>query len=108
MPLFLNSEHYYGKRYLVVVKKTLRYSDVFLQPLMPLFRISVHSDGKRYKCRQIIRFAAGNQVIVLILQRKHYKMCFHVKLEGLFYDNSYDNISETPNPDEPVGLTIVD
>jgi len=35
-------------------------------------------------------------------------MCFHVKLEGLFYDNNYDNISETPNPDEPVGLTIVD
>ena len=30
-------------------------------------------------------------------------MCFHVKLELLFYDNSYDNISETPNPDEPVG-----
>ena len=27
-------------------------------------------------------------------------MCFHVKLELLFYDNSYDNISETPNPDE--------
>jgi len=35
-------------------------------------------------------------------------MCFHVKLELLFYDNSYDNISETPNPDEPFGLTIVD
>jgi hypothetical protein len=32
-------------------------------------------------------------------------MCFHVKLEGLFYDNSYDNICETPNPDEPE-LTI--
>jgi hypothetical protein len=29
MPLFLNLEHYDGKRYLVVVKKTLRYSNVF-------------------------------------------------------------------------------
>jgi hypothetical protein len=29
MPLFLISVHYDGKRYLVVVKKTFRYSNVF-------------------------------------------------------------------------------
>ena len=29
MPQFRHSEHYYGKRYIVFVKKTLRYSDVF-------------------------------------------------------------------------------
>ncbi len=29
IPQFRHSEHYYGKRYIVVVKKTFRYSSIF-------------------------------------------------------------------------------
>ena len=37
--------------FIVVVKKTSRYSNIFLQPLMPHLRHSDHYYGKRYKNR---------------------------------------------------------
>jgi hypothetical protein len=57
MPQFRNSEHYYGKRYVGVVKKYCGTATFFLQPLMPQFRYSELYYGKRYKNTQLSQFA---------------------------------------------------
>ena len=49
MPQFLIAEHYYGKRYIEVVKKRSAIPTFFLQPLMPQFLIAEHYYGKQYK-----------------------------------------------------------
>ena len=44
-------QHNYGKRYLVVVKKMTRYSNIFFTTTYTAIPFSEHNYGKRYKLR---------------------------------------------------------
>ena len=49
-------------------------------------RVHKKKDGKKSKIN-LISLDEKNQFIVLISNKIHYSMCFHVKLQRLFYDD---------------------